>query len=352
MEMRKLSVLLFVFVIALFVFPIKSWSLAPVPPEVLIEKQVSIDGGGSWYDADTQDTALIQTACNGAMYRLIITNANYLWKLTNVTVTDPDLGIDQVIADLTDSSPVTLTSADTGFENLDQPGRCDDKGLKGNTATVTAMALHTGYPNATVTASDNAWVNCDAECKASLGDRVWLDGNGNGIQDCEDTNGNGIIGDTGDVGLECSAGIPGVTVQLVDCSSGAVLGTDTTDLDGFYLFENLIPGTYCVKFDLSTVPLDVCDYGLPQFTSPNAGNDSVDSDANPATGVAGPVTLLAGQTNLTVDAGIVCQNCALVLEKNCEVTSPPPGPFVCSNAKPINSITMIWNGTETINIKA
>ncbi len=45
-------------------------------------------------------------------------------------------------------------------------------------------------------------------------------------------------------------------------------------------------------------------------------------------------------------------NCDLVLEKTCEVPSPPAGPFVCSSAKPIDSITMIWNGSQTINIKA
>ena len=39
-----------------------------------------------------------------------------------------------------------------------------------------------------------------------------------------------------------------------------------TDAGGFYLFDNLDAGTYCVKFDLSTVP-DVCTgYGLPAVT--------------------------------------------------------------------------------------
>ena len=35
-------------------------------------------------------------------------------------------------------------------------------------------------------------------------------------------------------------------------------------------------------------------------------DDAKDSDANQATGMTGPVTLLTGQTNRTVDAGIVC----------------------------------------------
>ena len=32
--------------------------------------------------------------------------------------------------------------------------------------------------------------------------------------------------------------------------------------------------------------------------------------------------------------------------------SPSPGPFVCSDAKPIDSLSMIWNGTQTVTIKA
>ncbi len=43
---------------------------------------------------------------------------------------------------------------------------------------------------------------------AKLGDRVWKDLNGNGIQDCTDTNNNGILGDAGDTGPECGEGVP------------------------------------------------------------------------------------------------------------------------------------------------
>ena len=49
---------------------------------------------------------------------------------------------------------------------------------------------------------------------AKLGDRVWKDLNGNGIQDCTDTNNNGIIGDAGDTGPECGQGVPNAIVNL------------------------------------------------------------------------------------------------------------------------------------------
>ena len=101
-----------------------------------------------------------------------------------------------------------------------------------------------------------------------------------------------------------------MTVNLVNCQSGAVLATDITDAGGFYLFENLVAGTYCVQFDLSNVPANTCAFGAPQFTVPNQGvDDAKDSDANPSNGVTPGVSLLAGQTNRTVDAGIVCPEC-------------------------------------------
>ncbi len=143
---------------------------------------------------------------------------------------------------------------------------------------------------------------------AALGDRVWLDLNGNGIQDCTDSNGNGILGDAGDDGPECQMGIDGVTVQLFggECvTSGQPLATQSTVNGGFYLFDRLVPGTYCVKFELSTVQTFCA--GAPQFTARDAGNDDVDSDANPADGVARLVALEAGEMNRTVDAGIVCE---------------------------------------------
>ena len=83
-----------------------------------------------------------------------------------------------------------------------------------------------------------------------------------------------------------------------------------TDMNGFYLFPNLDPGDYCVEF--GKPPVDFCDtdgfdLGEPQFTTQNAGNDAaVDSDADTGTGVTDPVNLKAGETNLTVDAGIFC----------------------------------------------
>ena len=71
----------------------------------------------------------------------------------------------------------------------------------------------------------------------SIGDRVWLDADCNGIQDAGE------------------AGAPGVVVHLYD-SGGNELMTTTTDANGNYLFQRfpdghvLDVGTFTVKFDI------------------------------------------------------------------------------------------------------
>ncbi|MGY8872806.1 MAG: SdrD B-like domain-containing protein, partial [Pseudomonadales bacterium] len=111
---------------------------------------------------------------------------------------------------------------------------------------------------------------------ASLGDKVWLDKDCDGIQD------------------EGEAGLAGVTVNLLD-ATGATVGTTSTDAAGEYLFTDLVPGTYSVSF---TAPSGYI------FTDQDAAADDVDSDAN-ANGVTGQYVLAAGDNNLTVDAGLV-----------------------------------------------
>jgi hypothetical protein len=112
---------------------------------------------------------------------------------------------------------------------------------------------------------------------AALGDFVWHDVNKNGIQEAGEP------------------GIAGVTVKLFDCASN-LLASTTTNASGLYLFNNLAPGGYSVQFVLST------GYA---FTLQNQGaDDAKDSDASTSTGMTGCYTLAAGETNLTVDAGM------------------------------------------------
>ena len=111
---------------------------------------------------------------------------------------------------------------------------------------------------------------------ASLGDRVWYDNNENGIQD------------------EGENGVSGVVVRLLDCQ-GNMLNSTLTNSTGFYLFENLVPGSYKVQFVLPANHV---------FTLKDAGtDDAVDSDAG-IDGFTECTDLVEDEVDLTWDAGI------------------------------------------------
>ncbi|MGB5605897.1 MAG: hypothetical protein WBN51_05210, partial [Gammaproteobacteria bacterium] len=62
-------------------------------------------------------------------------------SITNISISDPDLGINALVNGdgvLAAGETIVVTSTVTGFEYLDQPGRCDIPGLKINKATMTA----------------------------------------------------------------------------------------------------------------------------------------------------------------------------------------------------------------------
>ncbi|MCB1029049.1 MAG: DUF11 domain-containing protein [Microthrixaceae bacterium] len=111
---------------------------------------------------------------------------------------------------------------------------------------------------------------------AALGDLVWEDLNGNGVQDGGEP------------------GIKGVAVTLYASDGTTVLDTTTTGDDGEYRFDRLAAGSYVVGF------------ATPATYTPTAslrGSDiTKDSDAG-AAGRTAVITLAAGQQDVRVDAG-------------------------------------------------
>ncbi len=159
--------------------------------------------------------------------------------------------------------------------------------------------------------------------KPLLGDRVWEDLNGNGIQDCNYAAGS-LINTSSRIpnfayDTNCEPGIGNVRVYLVDCGNPNIIkATTTTNSIGFYEFTSpdiqpAATGTpYCVKFDPSTVP-NYCTNkyqtgpgGALKFTKQFVGGDLTDSNANPTDGVAPAVTMLPSEINRSVDAGLYC----------------------------------------------
>ena len=117
--------------------------------------------------------------------------------------------------------------------------------------------------------------------KGSIGNRVWEDLNGNGLQD------------DGEPGLQ------GVFVFLEDEFGNPIPGVDFeyTDSEGAYLFENLPLAKYKVRF---ATPGGYLPTGSKQ------GLDStIDSDASYLDGRSDLIDLTINQNDTTIDAGYV-----------------------------------------------
>ncbi len=125
---------------------------------------------------------------------------------------------------------------------------------------------------------------------ASLGDRLWLDANANGLQD---------LGESGIVGRTVTL-IGGGADGLIATTGDNTSTITTTGTDGLYAFTGLTPGVeYQVQF--GDTPAGSV------FSAPNVSSntlDSDDSDADTVTGKTQIVTLAQGENNPTLDAGV------------------------------------------------
>lgn len=177
-------------------------------------------------------------------------------------------------------SETTTTDADGHFVFVVPEG---DYTLTYATTETTAA----GYPDATTTTSytfhaypgenwyENTTFDFGVDYAGAIGDRVWNDADGDGIQDM------------GEVG------IAGVTVSLYEVidvggtPTEVFLGVTMTDENGNYLFEGLDDGDYAVIVNSATLPAGM--------------NQTFDEDMvlNHRTGV----TISSGNTHLTADFG-------------------------------------------------
>ena len=115
---------------------------------------------------------------------------------------------------------------------------------------------------------------------ATLGDRVWVDTNGNGVKNSEAS----------------EPGVAGVTVELLANDGVTVLDTVSTDSDGVFKFL-VAPGEYHLRVVLPSGWV---------FTPPDVGTDeSRDSDFDPVTGMTALITITDGVIAKTWDAGLI-----------------------------------------------
>ena len=253
-------------------------------------------------DAITLHSGDINTSIDGGFYQLA-TLGDYVWDdlnkngvqeegepgISGVKVTLLDHTGIQVKTTTTDPSGKYLftniipgiyqvqVDMPTGFDQVVQKGQGNDDSLDSdvevdvdpNTFQSTSFTLNSGDQNLKLDAGFYKF--------ATLGDFVWYDKNANGIWDY------------GETGLE------NITVNLYD-DTGDLVKTTTTDDSGNYLFTSLHPGTYTVEV---MKPL-----GYVNSPKDQGGNNEKDSDINLDTSKSDTVTLLSGDDNRTIDAGL------------------------------------------------
>ena len=140
-----------------------------------------------------------------------------------------------------DGNPVTTTTDENGnyqFTGL-APGNYKVSIVDPTTGDLAGLINTQAYngrnaTEASVTIGDSSVQGVDFGFvkPATIGDRVWNDQDRNGVDNGE-------------------PGVPGVTVILKDASGNEVART-TTDANGNYRFEGLLPGTYSVSIEVPT----------------------------------------------------------------------------------------------------
>ncbi|GAA4848541.1 hypothetical protein GCM10023310_28430 [Paenibacillus vulneris] len=256
----------------------------------LLEPNSSI-GNRVWLDVNKnglQDAG--EPGINGAAVQLLNESGQLLAKATTVKDAVYGDGYYQFEQLWAGNYIVQFALPDSSYEftvqGTDPKSDTDSNANPGNDGKTSLIPLGYGESNPTI---DAGLVKvAQPPARGSIGDTVWLDANGDGIQNDGNTGVNGVV-----VKLFDNTGIlqaSTVTASVYDSVYRSVYAAS-----GYYRFDNLLSGTYAVKFELPE------GYA---FTTKGAGNDkAVDSDASPD-GMTDWIALAPGQINLTVDAGL------------------------------------------------
>ena len=257
--------------------------------------------GGYTYLWSNGQTGATISSLNAGIYSVTVTDANGCTEVAQgISLQEvPQLSCEVII----DQQP---TTGNNGILSVDIDGGTAPFTYQWSDGSVDPInaGLSAGTYSVTVTDANGCVTTCTGTLAAlaGIGDFVWEDLDLDGVQDPNEP------------------GVPNVTVNLKN-AAGMVIATTTTDENGFYSFMGLQPGTYSVQFVLP----DGFDY-----TAQNVGgDDTIDNDIIAGmNGMTGQYTLVGGEFNMTVDAGIIL----------------PPGGIISDPCVCLNNATTNLNG--------
>ncbi|RMI14145.1 SdrD B-like domain-containing protein [Cellulomonas triticagri] len=230
----------------------------------------------------------------GAVLGTTTTDADGLWWFDLLEPGDYRVEVELAPADaarygwtVPRSADAPRADADSDVEDAGTPGL-------GRTPLITlgpdAPGLRATTPADGVTAPyvDPTWDAGLVERPVSVGDLVWFDRDGDGVQDAGEP------------------GIAGVVLELrtpdgrdVVAADGTPVAPVTTDADGRYVFTGLLPGEYVVRVDRIASRTALAGY------APTVAGAGADRALDSSTWSAGSRVLVGGEDDPTLDFGMV-----------------------------------------------
>ena len=202
--------------------------------------------------------------------------------LAGVTVNVLDGGGNVVGTDTTDGSGAySVAGLAPGTYTVEVDLTTVPSGANSGTQLVASPGVPTTITTTLASGTDAVDADFAFFTTATIGDMVWHDSDANGIEDD---------------GAPTEPWLDAIDIQLVNPGDGSVIQTVTT-VDGVYSFSGVVPGTYEVHVDATTLPVDYSsttgnnpttltvesdevvdsvDFGYAQLTGGAIGNEIFD----------------------------------------------------------------------------
>lgn len=158
-------------------------------------------------------------------------------------------------------------------DRLAEEGASCVEPVEGNDATTATFNLAMG--------EERRSMNVGAIRAGEIGDTVWLDQNGNGLQDYREP---------------LLSGVKLTLLHLDDDGQTQEVAQTVSDAYGYYHFSDLRPGVYVIRLDKESG--DTLTYSIGEPLG------EIDSDLDPETGMSEAIRVTSGQVIRNIDVGL------------------------------------------------